>query len=56
MKTEAAVVVPQAVKVMEKMLGESKELTILEPKVKIQCALGDASRQQITALAEALCK
>ena len=47
---------PQAVKVMEKMLGESKELTILEPKVKIQCALGDTSRQQITALAEALCK
>ena len=47
---------PQAVKVMAKMLEESKDLTILEPKVKIQCALNDASSGQITALAEALCK
>ncbi len=46
---------PQAVKVMEKMLGESENLTILEPKVKIQCALNDVTRQQITQLAEALC-
>ncbi len=47
---------PQAVKVMEKMLAESKDLTVLEPKVKVQCALSDASRAQITQLAEALCK
>ena len=47
---------PQAAKVMEKMLAESKDLTILEPKVKVQCALNDASRAQITQLAEALCK
>ena len=47
---------PQAVKVMEKMLSECKDLTILEPKVKIQCALNELSRQQITTLAEALCK
>ena len=46
---------PQAVKVMEKMLEGSKDLTILEPMVKIQCALSDTSRAQITALAEALC-
>ena len=47
---------PQAVKVMEKMLEESSNLTILEPRVKIQCALNDGSRSQITQLAEALCK
>ena len=47
---------PQAVKVMEKMLAESKELTLAEPKVKIQCALNDASREQIKQLAQALCK
>ncbi len=46
---------PQAAKIMEKMLSESKDLTILEPKVKIQCALNEASREQITALAQALC-
>ncbi len=47
---------PQAAKIMEKMLSESKNLTILEPKVKIQCALNDASRQQIRDLAAALVK
>ncbi len=47
---------PQAVKVMEKMLADSKALTVLEPKVKIQCALNDATRQQITQLAQALCQ
>ena len=47
---------PQAVKVMEKMLSESKDLTVLEPKVKIQCALSEASRAQIAQLADALCK
>ena len=47
---------PQAAKIMEKMLSESKNLTIMEPKVKIQCALNDASRQQICDLAAALVK
>ena len=47
---------PQAAKVMEKMLSESKDLTILETKVKIQCALSDASRTQIAQLADALSK
>lgn len=47
---------PQAAKVMTKMLEESKDLTLLEPVVRIQSALNDASREQINALAEALCK
>ena len=47
---------PQAAKVITRMLEESKELTFLEPKVKIQCALNDDSRAQIRQLAEALCK
>ncbi len=47
---------PQAVKVMEKMLSSCENLSILEPKVKIQCALNDASRQQLAQLAQALCK
>ena len=47
---------PQAAKVMTKMLEESKDLTLLEPVVRIQSALSDASREQINALAEALCK
>ena len=46
---------PQAAKVMEKMLAESKDLTVLEPKVKLQCALSEASHMQITQLAQALC-
>ena len=40
----------------KKMLSESKDLTILETKVKIQCALSDASRTQIAQLADALSK
>ena len=47
---------PQAAKVMTKMLESSKDLTFIEPVVKIQSALSDASREQICALAEALCK
>ena len=47
---------PQAVKVMTRMLEESQNLTLLEPKVKIQCALNSDSREQIRLLAEALCK
>ena len=45
---------PQAAKVMEKMLAECKDLTILDPKVKIQCALNDASLAQLDQLAHAL--
>ena len=47
---------PQAVKVMTSMLEGCKDLTFIEPKVKIQSALNDTSREQIHALAEALCK
>ena len=47
---------PQAAKVMTSMLEGCQNLTFIEPKVKIQCALSDASREQISALAEALCK
>ena len=47
---------PQAAKVMTRMLAECQNLTILEPKVKLQCALSDASREQICQLAQALCK
>jgi len=47
---------PQAAKVMERMLAEGKDLTILEPKVKLQCALSEASRLQIAQLAQALCE
>ncbi len=47
---------PQAVKVMEKMLAESANLTFAEPKVRVQCAMSDSSREQIRLLAKALCK
>ena len=47
---------PQAVKIMEKMLSESNNLTFVEPKVRIMGALNDASREQISNLAQALCK
>ena len=47
---------PQAAKVMTRMLEECKDLTWLDPKVKLQCALSDDSRAQIRQLAEALCK
>ena len=47
---------PQAAKVMTSMLEGCKDLTFIEPKVKIQSALNDTSREQIHALAEALCK
>ena len=45
---------PQAAKVMERLLSESKNLTILEPKVKLQCALSDSTREQLAQLAAAL--
>ena len=47
---------PTAVKVMTKMLEGSKNLTFTENNVKILSALSDASRAQITALAEELMK
>ena len=47
---------PTAVKVMTKMLESSKNLTFTENNVKILSALNDASRAQITALAEELMK
>ena len=47
---------PQAAKIMSGMLSESHNLTFLEPKVKITCALNEASREQIRLLAQELCK
>ena len=47
---------PTAAKTMRAMLEGSKEITILEPVVKIMSALNDESRAQIEALAEELCK
>ena len=47
---------PTAVKVMTKMLEDSKNLTFAENNVKILSALSDASRAQISALAEELMK
>ena len=47
---------PQAAKIMSGMLAESQNLTFLEPKVKITCALNEASREQIRLLAQELCK
>jgi hypothetical protein len=47
---------PTAVKVMTKMLEGSKNLAFTENNVKILSALSDASRTQITALAEELMK
>ena len=47
---------PQAAKIMSNMLSESQNLTFVEPKVRITCALNDASREQIRNLAQALCQ
>ena len=46
---------PMAVKVMNKMLEGSKNLTFTETNVKILSALSEESRAQIEALAEELC-
>ncbi len=46
---------PVAAKVMRAMLEPCKEMSYLEPTVRINCALNDESRAQITALADALC-
>ena len=47
---------PQAAKVMTGMLEGCKNLTILEPVVKITSALNDTSSQQLEDLANELCK
>ena len=47
---------PVAAKTMAKMLEGSKNLTIAENSVKILCAMNDANKAQIEALAEELCK
>ena len=47
---------PQAAKIMRKMLEESKDLTWLEPAVRINAALNADSEAQIVALADELCK
>lgn len=47
---------PMAAKVMKKMLETSKNLTYTNTTVTVKCALNDASRAQIDALADELCK
>ena len=47
---------PQAIRVMQGMLANSKELTYTENNVRILSALNDDSRAQIEALAEELCR
>ncbi len=47
---------PMAAKVMKKMLETSKNLTYTDTTVTVKCALNDASRVQIDALADELCK
>ena len=47
---------PTAAKVMTKMLEGSKNLTFTENNVKILSAINEASRAQISALAEELMK
>ena len=46
---------PTAARIMKGMLEKSKNLTFAENTVKIMSALNDASKAQITALAEELC-
>lgn len=47
---------PMAAKVMKKMLETSKNITYTDTTVTVKCALNDASRAQIDALADELCK
>lgn len=47
---------PMAAKAMKKMLETSKNLTYTDTTVTVKCALNDASRAQIDALADELCK
>lgn len=53
---ENGVWAPMAAKVMKKMLETSKNLTYTDTTVTVKCALNDASRAQIDALADELCK
>ena len=46
---------PTAAKTMRGMLEACKELTFVEPTVKIVSALNDESRAQLAALADAIC-
>lgn len=46
---------PQAARILKKLLEESKELTWLDPMVKINAALNADSKAQLDALADALC-
>jgi len=46
---------PTAARVMQKMFAESKNITFVEPTVRILSALNDESRAQLEALADALC-
>ena len=46
---------PMAAKVMKKMLETSKNLTYTDTTVTVKCAVNDASRAQIDALADELC-
>lgn len=47
---------PMAAKVMKKMLETSKNLIYTDTTVTVKCAVNDASRAQIDALADELCK
>ena len=47
---------PTAAKVMKGMLEKSKNLTFVEPTVKIMSALNSESEAQLAALADAICK
>ena len=47
---------PMAAMVLQKMLETSKNLTYTDTTVTVKCALNDASRAQIDALADELCK
>ena len=45
---------PMSGKVMKGLLEKSKNITFVEPVVTLKSALNDASRAQISALADAL--
>lgn len=47
---------PLAAKIMKGMLEESKNITFVEPVVKIKSALNDENKEQIEALTDELCR
>ena len=47
---------PLAAKIMREMLSKSKNITFTDTSVKILSSLNDESREQLTALADELCK